>query len=354
VAGIQSQPDARQRDFGEEDEKVRSKPDSPPRTPRRESVDEDDFNEGRDRAIGTGTSGKAWVSLILGFMSFGCTLLAGIPAVIAGIMSLREIGASEGRLKGHGMAISGIVLGVIGSLLIAPVIIIAVLIGLLIPAVQKVREAAARTQSANNLKQIGIAFHNHNDTYQSLPPGNFKVAGPGAPKTVNYGNPGLSWRVALLPFLGEDALYRQFHLDEPWDSPHNKTLLTLMPKVYEHPSADGAKTAAGFTHYRAFTGPHTLFDPTLTGGARIPASFPDGTANTIFVVEASEPVEWTKPDDLPFGPGVPLPKLGVSSDGSFNALMGDASVRKVDKSTSETTLRAAITRDGGEVLGPDW
>jgi hypothetical protein len=343
-------PAARRRDFDEEDDRVRSKPDSPARAPHFESADEDDFSERSDRPIGTGTSGKARVSLILGLMSFGCTLLAGIPAVIAGIMSLRDIGASEGRLKGRGMAISGIVLGAIGSVLIAPALFIAILIGLLIPAVQKVREAAARTQSANNLKQIGIAMHNHNDVYQSLPPGNFK----GTPRTANYGNPGLSWRVALLPFLEEDALYRQFHLDEPWDSPHNKTLLTRMPKVYAHPSADGEKTAGGFTHYRAFTGPHTLFDPTLAGGAHLATSFPDGTANTIFVVEASEPVEWTKPDDLPYGPGVPLPKLGITSDGSFNALMGDASVRKVDKKTSETTLRAAITRDGGEVLGPDW
>jgi DNA-directed RNA polymerase subunit M/transcription elongation factor TFIIS len=353
---IQSHPEtpaqAGRQEVSEEDENVQAHPDAPPRARRRDSADEDDFEERRDRPVRTGTSGKAWVSLILGLAScVGCTLIAGVPAVIFGIWSLGNISASHGRLKGHGLAITGIVLGVLGSLLIGP----ALLIALLLPAVQKVREASARIQSTNNLKQIGLAFHNHNDTFQSLPPGNFQVAGPNAPKTANYGKPGLSWRVALLPYLEEDALYRQFHLNEPWDSPHNITVLTRMPKVYAHPAADKAKTAAGFTHYRAFTGPHTLFDPTLPGGARIPASFPDGTATTIFVVEAADPVEWTKPDDLPFEVGRPLPKLGAFyADGSSLALMGDASVHRVDRSTSEITLRAAITRDGGELLGPDW
>jgi DNA-directed RNA polymerase subunit M/transcription elongation factor TFIIS len=348
---IQSHPEtpaqAGRQEVSEEDENVQAHPNAPPRARRRDSADENDFEEWRDRPGPSGTSGKAWASLVLGFLSFGCNVLTGIPAIILAIMSFGDISRSRGRLKGHGVAIAAIVVSVIGMLAAGPVA--------LFYAVYKVRDAAARMQSANNLKQIGLAFHNHNDTFQSLPPGNFQVAGPNAPKTANYGKPGLSWRVALLPYLEEDALYRQFHLNEPWDSPHNITLLTRMPKVYAHPAADKAKTASGFTHYRAFTGPHTLFDPTLPGGARIPASFPDGTATTIFVVEAADPVEWTKPDDLPFEVGRPLPKLGAFyADGSSLALMGDASVHRVDRSTSEITLRAAITRDGGELLGSDW
>jgi hypothetical protein len=334
------------RDFSEEDEHVRRQPDVHRRGRREDFADDGDVESDRGRPTSTRTSGNAWASLVLGFMSFGCNVLTGIPAIILATMSFRDIGRSRGRVKGRGVAITAIVISIIGMLSAGPV--------LLVFAVYKVRQAAARISSSNNLMQIGLSMHNYNDTYGALPPGNFKTAGPGGPIVATYGKPGLSWRVALLPFLVEDGLYRQFHLDEPWDSPHNKTLLTKMPKVYAHPSADAATTAAGFTHYRAFTGPHTLFDPTLPGGARIPDSFPDGISTTIFVVEASEPVEWTKPDDLPFGPGVALPKLGVNSDGRFLALMGDATIHGVSLPISDTTLRAAITRDGGDALGPDW
>jgi hypothetical protein len=285
-------------------------------------------------------------------MSFGCTLLTGIPAVILGIWSLVNISSSQGRLKGNGLAISGIVLGALGSLLIGP----ALLIGLLLPAVQKVRDAATRMQSSNNLKQIGLAMHNYNDTYGYIPPGNFKVPAPGAPLTANYGNNGLSWRVALLPFLEEESLYKQFHLDEPWDSPHNKTLLTRMPKIYQHPNADSVKTAAGFTYYRAFVGAGTAFDPTAGHNLKMPADFPDGLPSTILVVEAADPIEWTRPEteDFQYEPSKPLPKLGAFWTSGTAALMGDATVQFLKKDISEQTLRALITRNGNDVVGPDF
>jgi type II secretory pathway pseudopilin PulG len=272
-------------------------------------------------------------------------------------MSLREIGASEGRLKGHGLAISGIVLGAIGSLLVAPVFIIAILIGLLVPAVQKVREAAARIQSSNNLKQIAMAMHNYNDAFGHIPPGNVKAAGPGGAVVPNYGNPGLSWRVALLPYLEQDDLYKQFRLDEPWDSAHNKALLTKMPKVYAHANADPAKTAAGFTHYRAFVGPGTAFDPTA-GRVKLPLDFPDGTTNTLLVVEAADPIEWTRPetDDFQVAPNKPLPKLANFWSTGTAAAFADGSVHMLPKGISEQTLRAVITRNGNgnDIVGPDF
>jgi hypothetical protein len=288
--------------------------------------------------------------LILGIMTPGCNLLTGIPAIILAIMSLRDIGASGERLRGRGIAIAGIVVSVLGMLFAFP----ALLIALMLPAVQKVREASARIQSANNLQQIGLAMHNYNSTFQSLPADNVK-AGPGGALAANYGKPGLSWRVALLPYLGEDLLYKQFHLNEPWDSPHNTTLLTRIPKVYQHPNGDSSKTAAGFTYYRVFVGPQTAFDPTAGHPIHLPGDFPDGTADTLLVVEAAEPIEWTRPEtsEFEYGLNKPLPKLGIFSSG-FNVLLADGSTRYAQKNISETTLRALITRNGGDVVGPDF
>jgi hypothetical protein len=348
----QREPGAR-REFTEEDTNVRAERAAPSGGRRRNEEEEDDFEERRDRPVAKGTSGKAWASLILGIMSFGCTLITGIPAVVLGIWSLSNIGSSQGRLKGTGLAISGIILGALGSLLIGPALLIAVLI----PAVQKVREAAGRITSTNNLRQIGLAMHNYNDTHGHIPPGNFKAQFPvGGALTANYGNKGLSWRVALLPYLEQDNLYNEFHLDEPWDSPHNKTLLTRIPKIYQHPSADPVKTAAGFTHYRAFVGPGTAFDPTAGHNIKIPDDFPDGVGNTLLVVEAADPIEWTRPEteDFQYEPSKPLPKLGAFWTSGTAALMGDATVQFLKKDISEQTLRALITRNGNDVIGPDF
>ncbi len=86
----------------------------------------------------------------------------------------------------------------------------------------------------NNLKQIGLAMHNYESTFGTFPPAYI------ADKAT--GKPLLSWRVAILPFLEQDALYKQFHLDEPWDSAHNKTLIARMPPVYRSP---GRRRQAG-------------------------------------------------------------------------------------------------------------
>ena len=88
------------------------------------------------------------------------------------------------------------------------------------------RMAAARTDCINNLKQIGLALHNYHTKHDTFPP---------AYSRGKDGKPLLSWRVLVLPFLGEQALYDQFHLDEAWDSPHNRTLISKMPAAYSVP-----------------------------------------------------------------------------------------------------------------------
>jgi hypothetical protein len=309
--------------------------------------DENDDRRPERRRTKAGTSAMAVWSLVLGLLSFGCGL-TGLPALLLGFLSLRAISGSEGRLAGKGLAIGGMVAGVFG------VLFWAVLGPGTYFVIGKVRDSANQAHSRNNLKQMSLACLNYHDTQNAFPPVYFRqgpqigFGPPGVdPQNPNAPRTGLSWRVAILPYVEEDILYRQFHLNEPWDSPHNKTLLTRMPKVYVHPNADAATTAAGKTHYRAFTGPGTMFDPTLGHPVHI-GDIPDGMSNTILIVEAAEAVEWTKPDDLPFGPTTPLPKLGGLSKGGFNVAMVDGSTRFIPDTVSERVLRAAITRNGGE------
>jgi hypothetical protein len=207
--------------------------------------------------------------------------------------------------------------------------------------VKRMRLAAARAQSFNNLKQLGVAMH----SYADMNGGRF----PPAAVFDKDGKPLLSWRVLLLPYLDQEDLYKEFKLNEAWDSAHNKKLLKKMPRVFAHPAAKGK---AYETHYQAFVGDRAAFEGKK--GMRLPGDFPDGLSNTILFVEAARAVPWTKPRDLPYDPKKPLPKLGGLFPGGFSAGLCDGAVRFVSSSVSEKTLRAAITRNGEDDLGPDW
>jgi RNA polymerase sigma factor (sigma-70 family) len=204
-------------------------------------------------------------------------------------------------------------------------------------AVEKLREGAAREQSANNLKQIGLAFHDFHDAHNVLP------------LHAIYDKDGkiplLSWRVAILPHIGEQALYDEFKLDEAWDSPHNKKLIAKMPAIYASPVAvKGAKE--GMTYYQVFTGPDTPFD----GIKEITfADIKDGTSNTLGVIEAKDPVIWTKPADLKLPKEKDkLPAVGGMFKSGFNVLLFDGSVHFFRPNPPAAELRALVTPDGGE------
>ncbi len=186
-------------------------------------------------------------------------------------------------------------------------------------------------------------MHNYNGTHGKLPP---------AVVYGNYGQPLYSWRVLLLPFIEQDALYQEFHLDEPWDSPHNLRLLPRMPATYAAPGRKAAKIPPYHTVCHVFVGPGAAFEG--REGLRLPDDFPDGTSNTILIVEAGAPVPWTKPEELEYRTDGPLPDLRCLFRDGFRVGLADGSMRWLGKGTSEATLRAAITRNGGDRIGADW
>lgn len=150
----------------------------------------------------------------------------------------------------------------------------------------------------------------------------------------------------ILPYIEQGELYKQFRLDEPWDSPHNIVLLDRMPSTYTPPGHKKALLPPNHTVCHLFVGKGTPFEG--PGGRKLSEDFPDGTSNTLLFVEAGEPVPWTKPENLVFDPTGPLPPLrGLFKDG-FRAYMADGSRRFVRYDTPEDVLRTAITRNGGE------
>ena len=189
-------------------------------------------------------------------------------------------------------------------------------------------------RSVNNLKQIALAWHNYHDTLSCFPCNEVSKDG----KTVL-----LSWRVQILPYIEEGDLYREFKLDEPWDSEHNKKLIDKMPRLY---APVRGKADPGMTFYQVFTGKHGLIK---SGEQRTLASVTDGLSNTFMCVEAGRPVVWTKPDDPVFD-GKDVPALGGMFDGRFHAAMADGAVRRFKKGVDPETLRRLIDPQDGQVV----
>lgn len=184
--------------------------------------------------------------------------------------------------------------------LLVVIAIIAILIALLVPAVQKVREAAARTQCQNNLKQIGLAMHSYHDANKGFPPG-YSASGPyidGATDT----SPGWGWATFILPYLEQHTLYRQLDLNQPvQNSPAIQTMVTMFlcpsdstpPGPFPVPDAFGNTVClAGPTSYAACCGSDASDTRDYTGNGvfyrnsqiRI-ANIRDGTSQTILVGE---------------------------------------------------------------------
>ncbi len=277
----------------------------------------------------TKTSRLAVASLVLGVLSCPLSIFAGIPGLVCGIMGLNRISRSERaaaspRLTGQGMAIAGVILCGISTFALP------VMVALMLPAVQAARESGRQMACLNNLRGIALAMHMHNDATHLFP----------AAITDADGKPLLSWRVAILPFVEELALYNEFHLDEPWDSPHNLALVPRMPEIYACPSAG---LDAGKTRYLLLDGPGSAFEQSkLRAGegdhARVwgtSVGALDGFASTtIMVVEApaDRAVAWTKPEDLSVSPAeaAGLEDQAGHAGGIRNAAFMDGSVGRLD------------------------
>src|SRR5262249_38419288 len=141
---------------------------------------------------------------------------------------------------------------------------------------QHVSEADGRARCANNLEQIGAAMPKYRAAHSTFPPAYSK-----SPE----GKPLLSWRVHILPFLQQKALYDESHMDEAGDSPHTASLISGMPTVYTCPSVSGVPANGGKTSYLTPRGPATVFP----GAEAVKMqAITDGLSNTILVVEAND------------------------------------------------------------------
>ena len=191
-----------------------------------------------------------------------------------------------------------------------------------------------RPAAEGRLRAVAAAFDAYHADHGRYPP---------AALRGRDGTPLLSWRVALLPYLGQKELYREFKLDEPWDSLHNKKLIARLPaafrKPFTYPKDDGR------TNTLVVTGPGTLFDG--SAGVR-KADVADGLGRTMSAVEAGggRTVYWTKPADLTFAPGRPPDVFGPWDSGSCWAVFADGSVRALTKKEDGPRLSALITRAG--------
>ncbi|HEV3121229.1 MAG TPA: DUF1559 domain-containing protein [Isosphaeraceae bacterium] len=234
------------------------------------------------------------------------------------------------RRKRRGITIGGLMLAVAGSALLAHHAVVGI-------------HTERKKSCSEHLNQIGIALLKYHDAH-----GQF----PAAAITDRGKRPLLSWRVAILPELGYGDLYDQFHLDEPWDSPHNLPLIAEMPKVFACPSEP---RRSGVTPYEviagpdgAFSGPKPLFDKARGVDIR---EVLDGTSNTLMVVETGRPTYWTQPTALDFAEHKPTPHFSSRHPNGFNALFADGSTRFLSAKLSDEFRRILITRDGGEVTG---
>lgn len=217
------------------------------------------------------------------------------------------------------------------------------------------------TTSQNNLKMIGLAMHNFHDVYGAFPPA--VIHGPD-------GKPWHSWRVLLLPFLEQQALYEQYRFDEPWNGPNNSKLLEKIPSVYRDPVH--GEPMDYYTHYAASTGKGVAFpaegisfdgDPGHlyssdkkgnVGRTRL-AHFTDGASNSLLAgaVSPSRKIPWLKPEDVVVDEATPPPgkddKKGfaapyVSRKGAAGMfLFADGSVQTFTDACPPDSFRTLLT-----------
>jgi prepilin-type processing-associated H-X9-DG protein len=239
----------------------------------------------------------------------------------------------------------GVVLGIVGGVALFGFCIIGILVALLLPAIQAARTSARRAQSMNNLRQIGLALHNYHEIYRQLPP---------AYVTDSQGKPLYSWRVLILPFIEQNALYEQFDKTKAWNAPENLAISNMMVPVFRSPG-DGSVAPNG-TSYVCFTGPNTV----LPGDKGISfASCTDGLSNTIMVVETQGiQGSWAAPNDIDTGnkprPAIPPNAIKGNFPGGTNVLFADGSVQFMRDTIPSAGWIEMVDRQDGQGVRPSY
>lgn len=193
--------------------------------------------------------------------------------------------------------------------------------------------ADRRGHTIANLGKVGRGLNAFAEKFAGYPA--TKLVG-----TTQY--PPMSWRVAILPFIGHEALYNQYRPNEPWNSTNNKLLIAKMPAEYGSSfRTDGKTTFLVPLSYEAAFG---------TGRRKQPGLFADGLEYTLILVEAADAyaVEWTKPDDLSIQ-GVAIRPLLAGSEEGFTGVTADSRVVRIQSRATEAQLLAAFSTDGNDV-----
>lgn len=306
--------------------------------------------------------GIAWLLLlILTFifpLSGFLTLFLGIIILTAGGIWLLVEGFRENPLWGVGMLLGGMLVSVpflifhwgrgarpfflslAGSIFFSTGLLPLLLV--VKPTIQeaqrKGRDAFASMDAQKNLQTLANAMHEYHDNHRGFPP---------FANHDQQGRPLLSWRVHLLPFLKEEALYKQFRLDEPWDSEHNKKMIPFMPWVYQRwPGLN----QLGKTCYVVPRGKNTMFSgPKGSSLGRIM----DGASNTILLLETNETqaVIWTKPEDFSVDSFPdPLGSLLEPDRADCPVVFADGSLDKLPRGLPVKIVQALFTANGGEIV----
>ncbi len=210
------------------------------------------------------------------------------------------------------------------------------------PAIQKARSNEASGVVRINMKQIGIGLHSQHDVQ-----GFFGV--PFAVSDDKATNPGLSWRVGLLPYVEQNGLYRGFDRSSRWDDPRNIAFSSQLVSAYSTPDEPGGPTN---TRMFGFNGPGAFMEANRKFPMKL-SNISDGTANTAMAAEVTIGAPWASPTDVPYTRNGPLPSFGASGSDSFQILLADGSVRNIKKTISPAVMHLLIQIADGQPVNLD-